>query len=161
MSKQTTITTNADEVYNKFLELTTKEMKKALKTGVTKAANQLRTATKKTLKQAFPKSNIKGRYNDRLIDAVRRSKVEENKQHEISTKVHIMGNRDTGSGTFRLRFFEKGTTLRKTRKGYNRGSIKALYFFRDANSQFQQEYDKILTDEIARAIDKINKKKLK
>lgn len=161
MSKQTTITTNADEVYNKFLELTTKEMKKALKTGVTKAANQLRTATKKTLKQAFPKSNIKGRYNDRLIDAVRRSKVEENKQHEISTKVHIMGNRDTGSGTFRLRFFETGTGLRKTRKGYNRGSIKALYFFKSANSQFQQQYDRILNDEIARAIDKINKQKLK
>lgn len=161
MSKQTTITTNADEVYNKFLELTTKEMKKALKQGVGKAANQLKNATKKSLKQALPESNRKGKYNDKLVDAVRRSKVEENKQHEITTKVHIMGVKNTGSGTFRLRFFEKGTGLRKTRKGYSRGSIKALYFFRDANATFQQEYDRILNDEINKVIDKINRQKLK
>jgi HK97 gp10 family phage protein len=161
MSKQTTITTNADEVYNKFLELTTKEMKKALKQGVGKAANQLKNATKKSLKQALPESNRKGKYNDKLVDAVRRSKFEENKNHEILTKVCIMGVKNTGSGTFRLRFFEKGTGLRKTRKGYNRGSINALYFFRNANATFQQEYDKILTDEINKVIDKINRQKLK
>ena len=96
MSKETTIITNADEVYSKFLQLTTKEMKKALKTGVTKAANQLKNATKKTLRQALPESNRKGKYNDKLVDAVRRSKLEENKQHEISTKVHIMGVKNTG-----------------------------------------------------------------
>lgn len=160
MPRYTTITTNADKVYEQFLELTTKEMKKALKQGVTKAANQLRTATKKSLKQALPKSNVKGRYNDKLVDAVMRSKVTEDKQHEISTKVHIMGNRNAGSGTFRLRFFEKGTGLRKTRKGYNRGMIKGLFFFQSANTAFQSDYNNILNDEIAKAIDKINKQKL-
>lgn len=161
MSKETTIKTNADEVYKAFLELNTKEMKKALKTGITKAANQLRTATKKTLRAALPKSNVKGRYNDKLVDAVRRSKVEEDKQHEISAKVHIMGTRSTGSGTFRTRFFEKGTAPRKTSKGYNRGTIRALNFFQSANSSFQSDYSKILNDEIGKAIKKINDSKIK
>lgn len=159
MSKETTITTNADKVYDDFLELSTKEMRKALKTGITKAANQLRTATKKSLKSALPKSNVKGRYNDRLVDAVKRSKVSESKSHEISTKVHIMGTRDTGSGTFRLRFFELGTVPRKTRRGYNRGSLKALRFFANANASFSEDYGKILNDEIAKAVENINRKK--
>jgi len=40
-------------------------------------------------------------------------------------KVHIMGD-------YRLKFFEKGTAYRKTRKGYNRGSITARPFFAPA-----------------------------
>ena len=160
MSKETTITTNADEVYKAFLELNTKEMKKALKTGITKAANSLRQATRKSLKTALPQSNVKSpKYNDKMTDAVMRSKIEESKQHEISAKVHIMGTRNTGSGTFRARFFEKGTGLRRTRKGYNRGQLKGLYFFQSANAAFQQEYEKTLNNEIAKAIKKINDSK--
>ena len=160
MSKETTITTNADEVYKAFLELNTKEMKKALKTGITKAANSLRQATRKSLKTALPQSNVKSpKYNDKMTDAVRRSKIEESKQHEISAKVHIMGTRNTGSGTYRTRFFEKGTGLRRTRKGYNRGQLKGLYFFQSANAAFQQEYEKTLNNEIAKAIKKINDSK--
>lgn len=160
MNKETTITTNADDVYKAFLELNTKEMKKALKTGITKAANSLRQATRKSLKTALPQSNVKSpKYNDKMTDAVMRSKIVENRQHEISAKVHIMGTRNTGSGTFRARFFELGTKLRKTRKGYNRGQLKGLYFFRSANAAFQQEYEKTLNNEIEKAIDKINKAK--
>lgn len=160
MSKETTITTNADEVYKAFLDLNAKEMKKALKTAITKAANSLKQATRKSLKTALPQSNVKGpKYNDKLTDAVMRSKVTESRQHEISAKVHIMGTRNTGSGTFRARFFELGTKLRRTRKGYNRGQLKGLYFFKSANAAFQQDYEKTLNNEIAKAIDKINKTK--
>jgi hypothetical protein len=50
-------------------------------------------------------------FKDRLIDAVRVSKVEATGS-ELATKVHIMGVRSSGSGTFRARFFEGGTKPR-------------------------------------------------
>ena len=159
MSKSTTIETNADKVYAEFKELSTKEMRKALRNAISRAASQLQRETKKELRKSMPTATRKGRYPDSLADAVKRSKIEETKRGEISAKVHIMGSRRTGSGTFRLRFFEKGTTPRRTSKGYNRGSIKALHFFASAQSAFYAEYDRILTDEIQKAINKINAKK--
>lgn len=160
MSKSTTIETNADKVFESFLELSTKEMRKALRQGVQNAANKLRGETKKVFRSALPAARRRSsKYNDTLLDAVKRSKVEETKGGEISAKVHIMGTRNTGSGTFRARFFEKGTKQRRTRKGYNRGSIAPLGFFATANASFQPEYNKILNNEISKAIERINRAK--
>lgn len=157
MSKSVTIETNADQVYNSFLNLTTKEMRKALRQGVQNAANKLRGETKKVFRSALPAARHRNtKYNDTLLDAVKRSKVEENQRGEISAKVHIMGTRNTGSGTFRARFYEKGTRQRRTRKGYNRGSIAPLGFFATANASFGADYNAILNNEIAKAIERIN-----
>lgn len=157
MSKSVTIETNADQVYNSFLNLTTKEMRKALRQGVQNAANKLRGETKRVFRSALPAARRhNSKYNDTLLDAVKRSKVEENQRGEISAKVHIMGTRNTGSGTFRARFYEKGTRQRRTRKGYNRGSIAPLGFFATANASFGADYNNILNNEIAKAIERIN-----
>lgn len=155
----TTIETNADKVFADFRKLTTKEMRKALRAAITRAASQLQRETKRELRKTMPTATQKGRYPDSLADAVRRSKIEETKKGEISAKVHIMGTGRTGSGTYRLRFFEKGTKQRRTAKGYNRGSIKALLFFVLAQTSFYNEYDRILRDEIPKAVNKINSKK--
>ena len=159
MSKSTTIETNADKVFEAFRELSTKEMRMALRSAIGRVASQLQRATKKQLRMDMPTATKKGRYSDSLTDAVKRSKIEETKRGEINAKVHIMGSRRTGSGTFRTRFFEKGTAPRRTSKGYNRGSIKALHFFASAQSAFYAEYDRILSDEIQKAINKINSKR--
>ena len=71
---------------------------------------------KKTVKEFFTgampsATRPSQRYKDKLIDAVRVSKVEAN-GNEVTTKVHIMGVRSSGSGTFRARFFEGGTNPR-------------------------------------------------
>ena len=108
MSKTTNITTNADEVFRDFLDLSTKEMRQTLKKAVQTAANKLRGDTKRIFKSSLPTArNRNPKYNDTLIDAVKKSKVEETARGEISSKVHIMGTRNTGSGTYRARFFEK------------------------------------------------------
>ena len=68
-------------------------------------------------------------------------------------KVHIMKE-------FRLKFFEKGTAVRHTRKGYNRGSIKPKWFFRSAVEQKGQEAIRTLDDNIRESIIKVwNNKK--
>lgn len=160
MSKQTTIETNADEVYKSFLDLNRKEMRKALRSAIGSAATKLRGNTRKLFRLALPAAKRHNpKYNDTLLDAVKRSKVEESKNGEISAKVHIMGTYRTGSGTYRARFFEKGTAQRYTRKGYNRGSIQPIGFFANANAAFQAEYDRILNEAIDKAVNKINNSK--
>ncbi len=72
-------------------------------------------------------------YKDRLLDAVRISKVEAHGD-EVTTKVHVMGVRSAGSGTFRARFFEGGTKERTTKSGHKRGHIEALGFFSRSES---------------------------
>lgn len=160
MSRQVNITTNTEEVFKKFKELSLKEMRKVLKKALNSTASKLKSNTKKTFKRALPNAGKKGRYADTLQDAVRRSKIEENKNGEMSVKVHIMGSRNTGSGTYRAKFFETGTGQRKTRKGYNRGAIKPLHFFKQANSGFNKDYENTFNSELNKAIEKINKTKI-
>lgn len=79
-----------------------------------KALNKAGGAIKKTVKEKFktelPTATKRNpNYNDRLIDAVRSSKVKEKGLGELLLKIHVMGTRKKGSGTFRARFFEKGT----------------------------------------------------
>lgn len=96
-----------------------------------------------------------GQYKDKLVDAVRRSKP-----HDGEVKVHIMGTRSKGSGTFRLRFFEyptkryhtveNGVTLKK--KKYAGSLAKYNGFFQqgwnqarsETESKMQQAYDKYI-----------------
>jgi len=70
--------------------------------------------------------------------------------------VHILGSRKKDSGTFRARFFEKGTKERDG-DGHYRGSIKATNFFGDAVSQTSSKaYNAInqtFTNEVQKIID--------
>ena len=100
-------------------------------------------------------------YKDRLIDAVRVSKVEA-EGDEVKTKVHVMGTkeyserpdirmsvRSPGSGTFRARFFEGGTAERVTKSGRKAGKIDALNFFQKAENSMQNltvSLDQVLTN---------------
>ena len=88
-------------------------------------------------------------YKDKLIDAVRVSKVQSTGD-EVTTKVHIMGVRSSGSGTFRARFFEGGTKERVSKKtGQKLGKIEALNFFQKAENSMQNltvSLDQVLTN---------------
>lgn len=60
-------------------------------------------------------------------------------------------------GDFRLRFFEKGTKQRYTRKTKaNRGTIKSLYFFQAARSK-EAEITSIINNSIAESLKRIIK----
>lgn len=137
-----------------------------------KALNKAGGAIKKTVKEKFktelPTATKRNpNYNDRLIDAVRSSKVKEKGLGKLLLKIHVMGTRKKGSGTFRARFFEKGTQERFIKPGYTdrlgrkytkKRSIgrihPPLYFFRDSmssintasvnmNSYLEQEINKL------------------
>ena len=108
-------------------------------------------------------------YEDKIEDAVRVSKIEGDYGEELTQKVHIMGTRKSGSGTFRARFFEGGTKNRFARsavnrngiriqlkKGKNLGSIAPRWFFRSAQSSVFPTLPSIYASEIQKAVNKIN-----
>lgn len=103
-------------------------------------------------------------YKDKLIDALRISKIKV-EGDTVSTKVHVLGVRSSGSGTFRARYFEGGTQSRETSKEYTDslgrtykkgkplGHIKALNYFQQAQtamSNLTVSLDKVINDLISK-----------
>lgn len=63
-------------------------------------------------------------------------------------KVHILGQGY-------LRWFETGTKLRQTSKGYNRGSITGLNFFMNAKQSSFSQMQKTINENVDKQINKI------
>lgn len=169
--------TNIEETFNAFCELTGKEMTSAVKKALRAGASTLKKQTKQNLTSSLSKRNnphwYKGKqieYNDELEDAVRIGRINNGygDGEDLSVKVHIMGTRKEGSGTYRARFIEKGTRDRyaKTYKGRPLkkprylGKITGKWFFRSANEQVEPELERIYMTAIDNACRKINNTKL-
>ena len=125
--------------------------KKAMRRGASVIKRQTISNFKKELPAATQPSE---KYSDRLIDAIRSTVYEEG--NEVFFKIHVMGSRKKDSGTFRARFFEKGTKERDSDSHY-RGSIKPMNFFSNAVSQTSSKaYNAInqtFTNEVQKIID--------
>ena len=114
----------------------------ALKKAGQKLANQTKTQLKRSLGQGATSGN---RFNGKTLESGIRLRADKD-YCEVS--VSILGD-------YRLKFFEKGTKQRITRKtGANRGSIKPLYFFRDAR---QQDYEDTINNSITESLKRINR----
>ena len=163
----TGLETNVLDTWNKFKELTGYEMDRAIKRGLTKAAQAIK---KKTIENA--KAGIKTYNNnpndeytqaDSILDAVRVGKVQDwYDEDSVYVKVHVMGPAHGKSQGYRFRFLEKGTRERivKRMRGKDlktparRGSIKPRWFFRNANNEVDVE--QIFVECIEQAVEKIN-----
>lgn len=156
-----TIETNAKEVYDKFVDLELKEMKKAIKAGITKNRTFLRNKARTYFKSDYPNAAKIGKYKDSMIQGVRYyKKIYEDKDGDMCAIVSIGSNFKSGSGSFRIVMFENGTKQRATKKGYNRGSITASHFFKKANMDLENVQESNLIAAINKTIDKINKTKI-
>ena len=141
------------------------------KRALNKAGGTIKKTVKEKFKTELPAATKRNpNYNDRLIDAVRSSKVKEKGLGELILKIHVMGNRKKGSGTFRARFFEGGTQERFIKPGikdslgrtYKKsrsiGRIKPLYFFRDSMSSINSAAMN-MSSYLEAEINKLNNKK--
>lgn len=142
------------------------------KRALNKAGGTIKKEVKKQFKTVLPAATKRNpNYNDRLIDAVRSSKVKEKGLAELILKIHVMGNHKKGSGTFRARFFEGGTQERFIKPGYTdklgrkytkKRSIgrihPPLYFFRDSMSSINPAAMN-MRNYLEAEINKINQKK--
>ena len=119
--------------------------------------------TRQNLQSVLPaSSNHNPKYTDTLQDAIRNTHTE----GDIIT-IHILGTRDSGSGTYRTRFFEggtkSGTRYQKTRNGKRLknkkfvGRLGALGFFSSAISSSGGEVMNAMQQAINEMMEDANK----
>jgi len=138
------------EVIKALSRLSFKQMNKAYKEGMKKALDPILKQTKINLRNSGirnvskPYTGKNGKKYPSMIQGVKTS-VYIGDTEDSYGKVHIMKE-------FRLKFFEKGTSIRKTRKGYNRGSIKPKWFFANAVSQMSKQVAESLDENIRNSI---------
>ena len=138
------------EVIKALSRLSFKQMNKAYKEGMKKALDPILKQTKINLRNSGirnvskPYTGRNGKKYPSMIQGVKTS-VYIGDTEDSYGKVHIMKE-------FRLKFFEKGTSIRKTRKGYNRGSIKPKWFFANAVSQMSKQVAESLDENIRNSI---------
>ena len=138
------------EVIQALSRLSFKQMNKAYREGMKKALDPILKQTKINLRKSGIKNVNKpyigknGKKYPSMIQGVKTS-VYVGDTEDSYGKVHIMKE-------FRLKWFEKGTQLRKTSKGWNRGSIKPKWFFASAVSQRSKEGVSNLDENIRNSI---------
>lgn len=158
--------TNIEQVWAEFQDLTSKQMTSAIKKAVSRGAAELKKETITQLRSSgIDVDRPNNKYNDKLDDGVMMRKARGNYDEDIYSIVHIMGSMSSGSGTFRLRFFEKGTKDRYQQTSHGNplkkpryvGAIRPYWFFKKANTNIESRLDQIYMEEIDKAIEKINR----
>lgn len=147
------ISTNMSVEFNNISKKLTKEVLKARRRGMNKAASKIRNTTRKLIKSSLPNAA-----HSEIINAARVTKYREDKTlGEAVAGAHIMGANQKGSREYILRFFEDSSTEnRQTRKKHNRGKLTGKHFFGNAVNQELPKAPKIIDDEIKKAIEKLN-----
>ena len=147
-----------EDTLGRSIDEVSKVMSKAESSALRKGANLIKKNVRSSVRSSdFDSTSRNPNYTDRLIDAVRSSKVKDG-----SIKVHVLGTRSSGSGTYRLRFFEGGTKERiqtkvngkSLRKPRNLKRIKAYHFFEIGVNESQTEILSTMDEQLTKIIEK-------
>ena len=144
------VTVDDKEIIKALSNLSFKQMNKAYRNGMKKSLDPILKQTKQNLRNSGIRNVNKpyiGKNGKKYISMLQgvKTSVYIGDTEDSYGKVHIMKE-------FRLKWFEKGTQLRKTRKGYNRGDIKPKWFFATAVRQRQNEAINNLDENIRNSI---------
>ena len=134
-------------VRNLFQALDEESRKRILFTALKAGGEKLLSETKMQLRSKLGSgATSPNRWNGKTMESGIRLKADKD---YCEVDVNVMGD-------FRLKFFEKGTKLRQTKKKANRGSIKGLYFFMAARSK-ADEITTIINSSLAESLKRISK----
>lgn len=150
------------EKINRLLtQLNDKEAKKAIKAAIRKSALIIRKEAQSNLVSYFPSANksttkkgvsYKPLKNDINLAVYRDAG---------GARIDLLNKRKPGARSYVLRFIEFGTKERATKKGANRGTMKAYNFFSDAIAAKKSEAESTLEQNIIDSIIKIANKNKK
>ena len=151
-------TLKGDTELRKILKkMSYKDMQRAYKKALTDSVKPLVNETKKQLRRAGIKNVNKpyigknGKTYKSMLQGVK-SSIDVRDPEDNYAKVHIMGE-------FRLKWFEKGTSLRKTYSKGGRGRIHPHRFFRNAVDNKGRECRASLEEHIKKSIQKVWEKR--
>lgn len=142
--------TGAQKLVKKFTELTGREQTKAKNTALRKGSDILVKAARQSLRTVTKGYNHPNYWNGKTLESgIKYSKPSKDSD---TAKVHILGD-------FRLKFFELGTQLRRTKAGASRGVHKRHSFFQPAIQSKMSEVEDSMGRLFSESIDKIWNKK--
>lgn len=135
-------------VQNLFKALEDESRSRILLTALKAGGQKLLEGTKIQLRSKLGAgASTPNRWNGKTMESGIKLKV---LKDYCEVDVNIMGD-------FRLKFFEKGTKFRKTRKTKaNRGQIRGLYFFQSARAK-EDDVTSVINNSIAESLKKIAK----
>ena len=163
------IETNATKVYNDFLELSQKQMKKSLSSGLRKALTAVKKDAVTNLNEVVRNANKKNpKYTDTLQSGVRVTRIWENESGSIVGKVLVSSNGKSGSGSFRLAILESGSykvgeRFAKTyngkplKKKRSTGVLHGKFYFKKTQDGMESYFQTTMNRAIEDAVNKINK----
>lgn len=145
MSNDTISLEGIEALTEKFAQLNGKEQKNAKNTALKKAAQIIVKAAKQSLSTVTKHNRTPNYWNGKTLESgIKVGKIKD----DSDLKVHIMGD-------FRLKFFQAGTQLRKTRVGAVRGAMKRTNFFGSAVDSSLPIAEKAIDTEFQAAVNKI------
>lgn len=144
------------EKINRLLtQLNDKEAKKAIKAAIRKSALIIRKGAQNNLVSIFPSANKsvtkKGITHRPLKNDINLAVYRD----AGGARIDLLNKRKKGARAYVLRFIEFGTKQRATKKGANRGTMKAYNFFSDAITAKKSEAESTLEQNVIDAIIKI------
>ena len=134
-----------------------KDMQRVYKKALTDSIRPLVNETKKMLRRSNIKNVNKpyigknGKTYKSMIQGIK-SSIDVRDPKNNYAKAHIMGE-------FRLKWFEKGTALRKTNDRGERGRIRPYRFFRDSIERKGGECENMLETNIRKSIQRVWERK--
>lgn len=140
------VTVDDSKVQNLFRALDSDSRKRILFAALKEGGNKLAANTKIQLRNKLGAgATSPNRWNGKTMESGIRVKADKD---YCEVDVNVMGD-------FRLKFFEKGTVIRQTKKKANRGSIKPLYFFQAARNK-SDEITGVINSSISESLKRIS-----
>ena len=126
------VVVDVEKINRLLTQLNDKEAKKAIKVALRKSILVIRKGAQNNLASLFPSANksvTKGGITHKPLKNDINIAVYRNAS---GARIDLLDKRKKYARSYVLRFIELGTTERATKKGANRGNMKAYNFFSDA-----------------------------
>lgn len=142
-----------DQLYD-VIDVTVEEAIAKVRHGISQSINTIAQDTRNALQNTGYRVNSPMPEGGTLMEGIRAFLYRRDSSDYIHGVVHILGNRNTNDGTWRLRFFEGGTQDRWQKKGNKRnltkvkylGSLPSKWFFRDSIQNAEQKTANIINN---------------
>lgn len=154
------VVVDVEKINRLLTQLNDKEAKKAIKAAIRKSALIIRKGAQSNLVSLFPNANKTVTKNGITHKPLKNDINLAVYRNASGARIDLLDKRKKDARSYVLRFIELGTTERATKKGANRGNMKAYNFFSDAVTDKKAEAESTLEQNIVDAINKIvNKNK--
>lgn len=154
------VVVDVEKINRLLTQLNDKEVKKAIKAAIRKSALIIRKGAQSNLVSLFPNANKTVTKNGITHKPLKNDINLAVYRNASGARIDLLDKRKKDARSYVLRFIELGTTERATKKGANRGNMKAYNFFSDAVTDKKAEAESTLEQNIVDAINKIvNKNK--